>query len=370
MEVNMARLFGDEITRADLQQRVGSMRQVCGIELAVLDEGVETGVRVADITTGGGFRFRVLISRGLDIAEADWRGIPLAWRSPSGNSGPWYYEPDGLGWLRTFFGGLVTTCGLTTAGAPSVDQGKPLGLHGRISNLPAGAIAVDERWEGDDYVMTLRGRVHEAVIFGENVLLNREITARLGENRLFLHDTVENVGYRTTEHMILYHINGGYPAVAPGGSLVSPTLATKPRDADAEIGQEEYAQFSAPVPGYREKVYYHQFAVDAEGFVRAALVNDGFAGGHGFGFYVSYPAEQLSRFTEWKMMGQVDYVVGMEPANCLVEGRARERERGTLQFLEPGEQREYDLEIGVLENAEHITRFRAAVDKALRDAQR
>ena len=362
----MARLFGEEVTRDVLQQRVGSMRQVCGIEFAVLDEGVETGVRIADIRTGSGFRFRVVISRGLDIAGADWRGIPLAWRSPTHIAGPWYFEPEGLGWLRTFFGGLVATCGVTYAGAPCVDQGKALGLHGRISNLPASAISVHEGWEGDDYVMTLRGQVQEAVIFGENVLLTREITTRLGENHFCLRDIAENVGYRTTEHMILYHINGGYPAVAPGGKLVSPTIETTPRDADAEVGREEYADFSAPVPGYREKVYYHTMASDKQGLVRAALVNDGFAGGHGFGFYVTYHADQLPRFTEWKMMGQVDYVVGMEPANCLVEGRAKERERGTLQFLEPGERREYELEIGVLEDAAAIGRFREAVGKALK----
>ena len=365
----MARVFGEEISRSDLLQRVGSMRQVCGIELSALDDGVEAGVRVANMTTGSGFRFRVVISRGLDIAEADWRGIPLAWRSPSAIAGPWFFEPEGLGWLRTFFGGLVVTCGLTSAGAPSVDQGHSLGLHGRISNLPASGICVNERWEGDDYVMSLRGQVHEAVIFGENILLTREITARLGENRLFLRDVVENVGYRTTEHMILYHINGGYPAVAPGGRLISPTLETTPRDADAEEGKEQYADLSAPVPGFREKVYYHQLAPDGAGVVRAALANDGFAGGHGFGFYVSYRAEQLPRFTQWKMMGQVDYVVGMEPANCLVEGRARERERGTLQFLEPGESREYELEIGVLENAEAIGRFRRIVEEAVRAAR-
>ena len=365
----MARLYGEAISREDLLQRVGSMRQVCGIELSALDEGVETGVRVAKVATGSGFSFRVVISRGLDIADAEWRGIPLAWRSPSAIAGPWYFEPEGLGWLRTFFGGLVVSCGLTYAGAPCVDQGKSLGLHGRISNLPAKGICVNERWEDDDYIMKLRGQVQEAVIFGESVLLTREITARLGESRFLLRDIVENVGYRTTEHMILYHINGGYPAVAPGGRLVSPTLETTPRDAEAEVGKEEYAEFSAPVPGYREKVYYHKMAPDAAGRVRAALVNEGFAGGHGFGFYVSYQAAQLPRFTEWKMMGQVDYVVGMEPANCLVEGRARERERATLQLLEPGERREYELEIGVLEDADAIGRFRDAVQQALRKAR-
>jgi hypothetical protein len=126
-----------------------------------------------------------------------------------------------------------------------------------------------------------------------------------------------------------------------------------------------YAELSAPVPGYQEQVYYHKLAPDSQGKVRTALANEGFAGGKGFGFYVAYRADQLPRFTEWKMVGQVDYVVGMEPANCLVEGRAKERERGTLQFLEPGERREYELEIGVLENAEAIARFRQQVDEAL-----
>ena len=48
-------------------------------------------------------------------------------------------------------------------------------------------------------------------------------------------------------------------------------------------------------------------------------------------------------------MGEGTYVVGMEPGNALVLGRDVERESGRLQFLEPGERREYDLEIGVVE---------------------
>jgi hypothetical protein len=54
------------------------------------------------------------------------------------------------------------------------------------------------------------------------------------------------------------------------------------------------------------------------------------------------------------MMGEGTYVVGMEPGNCLVEGRAKERERGTLQYIQPGEVREFDLELGVLDSADAI----------------
>ena len=100
---------------------------------------------------------------------------------------------------------------------------------------------------------------------------------------------------------------------------------------------------------------------DADGYVHAALVNKKFRNGQGFGFYVKYLKSQLPRFSEWKMNGEGTYVVGIEPANCLVEGRAKERERGTLQFLQPGERREYDLEIGVLTSIEDIEALESLV---------
>jgi hypothetical protein len=44
-------------------------------------------------------------------------------------------------------------------------------------------------------------------------------------------------------------------------------------------------------------------------------------------------------------MGHGAYVLGLEPANCGTEGRSKERARGTLQSLEPGESREFQVEI-------------------------
>ena len=49
--------------------------------------------------------------------------------------------------------------------------------------------------------------------------------------------------------------------------------------------------------------------------------------------------------TQWKSSASGNYVVGLEPGNCWVEGIARERERGTLQFLEPGETKTVTLHI-------------------------
>ena len=36
-------------------------------------------------------------------------------------------------------------------------------------------------------------------------------------------------------------------------------------------------------------------------------------------------------------MGEYDYALGLEPGNCEPDGRSAMRERGILEFLEPGE---------------------------------
>ncbi|MHC2995629.1 MAG: DUF4432 family protein [Candidatus Atribacteria bacterium] len=66
----------------------------------------------------------------------------MAFRSVVGESLPSFFEARGTGWLRNFGGGLLVTCGLTYLGSPGNDKGEGLGLHGRISNLPAEEIGL------------------------------------------------------------------------------------------------------------------------------------------------------------------------------------------------------------------------------------
>ena len=47
--------------------------------------------------------------------------------------------------------------------------------------------------------------------------------------------------------------------------------------------------------------------------------------------------EELKYFVQWKMMGEYEYVMGLEPGNCTPDGRDVMRERGTLEFIKPGE---------------------------------
>ncbi len=76
-----------------------------------------------------------------------------------------------------------------------MDKGKSLGLHGRASNIPARNVYVDGAWDGDDYWIWATGKVRESTVFGENITLTRKISAKLGVSKIFIEDTVENLGF-------------------------------------------------------------------------------------------------------------------------------------------------------------------------------
>jgi hypothetical protein len=358
----MAKLYGTNYTRSELLEHVGDISQIAGVRVGELGDGFERGVRTADFRAGTGLEFTVLVDRGMDIAWANYRGAALSWRSATTAIHPAYHDAQGLGWLRGFQGGLLATCGLTYLGAPNVDQGQPLGLHGRASYLPATNFAYGGTWVGDEYEMWATGRLREAVVFGENMVLERRISSRLGETRLTIEDSVTNEGHQRTPQMLLYHANFGFPVVCKDTRLlVSSSL--EPRDAVAAPGLAEHDRFQPPTPGYQEQVFYHTPVTGPDGYAQAALVNRQFNDGQGIGAYIRFRTAELPRLVEWKMMGQGEYVVGLEPGTNWAGGRAAERAAGRLSYLEPGETRRFSVEIGVLASQAEIDAFAAALPK-------
>jgi hypothetical protein len=295
----------------------------------------------------------------MDISRADCGGKSLCWRSVVREVHPTYFEPEGLGWLRSFGGGLVTTCGLEWFGAPCTDQGKQLGLHGRISHIPAERVSVSEEWRGNEYVISLSGEMIEGSLFGGCLRLRRRIETMLGAKSLTLQDEVMNVGPRPAPHMMLYHCNLGFPVLGPESRLLAPSITVQPNTPDAERGKEDYDKADRPTAGYGEKVYEHRLASRRQR-TAVALVNEECDGG--FGVYLRFRTDQLPVFNQWKMMGRSEYVMGLEPGTNGVTGRAAEREKGRLIRLRTGQRREYELEVGVLDGKEEI----AAMEKEIR----
>lgn len=349
----MATLFGKQLRRQEILERVGNLSQLAGIRFMEMNDGLEQGVRIADVRTGSGLRVQVTLDRGMDISVADYKGIPLAWRSPVGDVHPSFFEPAGSGFRRTFPGGLMTGCGLTSAGAPSNDQGEELGLHGRLSHLPAFDVAPGTEWIDDECLFRLEGSVRQNSLFAENLLLRRRIEVFLGRSVITVHDAVSNEGTGRTPLMMLYHVNAGWPVVDEGSRLLLHARETQARDAIAAPGLPYAKAISSPIPHFREQVFYHDLIADHEGFVTALLLNRRLQ----LGLYVRCRQHELPKFAEWKMMGQGEYVVGLEPANCTVEGRVHERASGSLEFIDPGEKKEFLLSIGVLDGEDQINEF-------------
>jgi hypothetical protein len=347
----MSELFGRSWTRRELMERVGDVSQLGGIRNITLNDGNEHGVRAVEVRTGTGFRFVVLPDRGMDISESEFAGRSLCWRSNTGDVAPAFFEPEGNRWLRGFFGGLLTTCGLTYVGQSCIDQGEALGLHGRASYIPARNVCADGEWRGDEYLIWVRGRVSEASAVMPRVTLTRKLSTRLGASSLTIEDTIENEGHAPSPFMMVYHLNFGFPVVSGETVLLSPTRSVVTLGREKVTEPDLYRRFLEPTPNFPEMVFRHETVPDAGGYVTAALINKSV---NSFGAYVRYRQRELPHLFEWKMLAQGAYTVALEPATCWIDPRSEARKRGELKFLQPGEVVQHHLEIGVCSSSAEI----------------
>lgn len=340
----MASYLGRSWTRRDLLARVGSVDQLAGAQALEATDGLGRGVRLFEVRTGSGLAFTVLADRALDIGTLSYQGVALTWTSPAGLVHPSYYEPARMGWVRSFGGGLVATCGLDHFGTPSVDEGEAFGLHGRVGNLPAHQVACESFWKGDEYVIRIKGKVRQATMFGEHLVLERTLETRLGSSMIRLEDTVTNEGFRSQPHMLLYHCNLGFPLIAEDAILEIPAATTEARDADAEEGLAGWHRFSAPTDDPREQVFLHTVVADADGWATLTVHNSALRKG----MRLSYDATTLPHLFQWKKLDKGTYVLGLEPANSIgIGGRAVARATGNLPQLAAGESRRYALNFEV-----------------------
>jgi hypothetical protein len=351
-------IFTINKNRQYLQRRIGDISQIAGLKRYSFTEGKAKGIDAVDVKTGSGLSFTVLPGRGMDIAWAEFKGVPFSYISKTGIVSPEYYDSRNLEWLRTFFAGLLTTCGLSNVGGPCEEEHPVLGkqhfgLHGRISNIAADNVCVNEEWRDDDFIMTISGRMRESVLHGENLVLKRTVKTSLGSKSIFIHDVLVNEGLDDQPLMILYHINIGYPFTDEGSKFVCNSKEIKPASAWSKEKIDLYNQIQAPVKGEPEHLFFHDFRTDEEGTTCCGIINPDLEAG----IYLRYKKSQLPKFSQWKMMAECEYVVGMEPGNCNPTGRIEARKSGTIEYFKAGEKKEIELEIGILSTQNEIDEF-------------
>ncbi|MBQ7386871.1 MAG: DUF4432 family protein [Clostridia bacterium] len=281
------------MNKQELLRHVGDVSQIGGIRDFTFNDGKRKGVRAIEVDTGV-IRFTVLADRGLDIADAHFNGSAVAWISKTGIVAPTYYEKDGKGFLRGFFGGLVTTCGLKNIGGPVGEYG----LHGRAANIPAENVCVFADWIGDEYVMRISGMMRDAVVFGENLVIKRTITAKLYSNELTLEDTVINEGFENENIALCYHCNFGYPLVREGAKILGVP--------------DEVSYITAPIHKKCEEC----IGVDMEGELATVGIDNGECVAR-----LTYKTDTMQDFLIWKMLGESEYVVGLEPRTTRLGGQ-------------------------------------------------
>lgn len=340
------------MTRRDIEARTGRVEQLGGVRRMVLSEGPEKGVEQIEVRTGAGLTYRVSPDRGLDISLTEFGGSAISWQSPNGDVSPAFFEHRGLEWLRTAAGGLLMTCGLRQVGAPCTDNGEDLGIHGRMHHTPASNVHAGGEWEGDSHVMTVAGRVHETRIFGENLVLHRKIVSQLGANVIRIQDRVENTGFEESPLMLLYHFNFGYPLMDESTTIRFPSGRVEPREPETPV--DGHDRWESPQANHRERVYYHHdVKASSSGIAEAVISSPRFpicGEERKVEVRLRWHVKTLPHLTQWRMPGQGMHVLGLEPGNCLVGGRAVEREAGRLRVLKPGESEETSLELEIETN--------------------
>ena len=341
-----------------LKKRVGLISQFAGLKRYRLSEGRGDGVDAVDVRTGTGFDFTVLPGRGMDIAWANYKGTPVSYMSSTGISAAANYETAGMEWLRNFFAGLLTTCGLSNVGGPSFDEHSVIGrreygLHGRITNISATEVCTKEEWKNGKYVMSVSGKMRESTLHGENVTLRRTITTVMGESKINLHDVIENESNRPHELMLLYHMNLGYPVLSEDTRLV---LASESVKGASELAQSEiklYDKFAEPEYAYGERCYFHKLKTNSKGQTKVAVINDKLE----LAVVFTYYPEQLPEFTEWKMLNEGEYVLGIEPGKSRPIGHERAKKEGGIQTLASGERCEVDVTIEIVDGKAKINKL-------------
>ncbi len=356
----MSSLFDKQFNKNEIMQKVGDISQIAGARYSRLCDGKADGMPVVDFKTGTGFNFSVLPGRSMDIAWAEYKGYAISFISKTGIVNSQYYEHDYDGFHRNFFAGMLTTCGLRNIGNECND-GEPLGLHGRISNTPASNISIENYWKNDEFIMSVSGEVRESKLYCENLLLTRKITSKMGDRKLIIEDRIENCSFRPEPLTLLYHFNFGYPLLDESAEIFLPSKEVIPRDETAKKVVDRYNKIEKPQDNFPETVFFHKLNGNKAGDTYAALYNRNI-GEKGLGVAMKFNGKNLPYLTQWKNMGKGDYVLALEPGNCYPMGRVNIKKRGELETLEPGEVKEYKVELCIIEGNDELKELQKLVN--------
>ncbi|WP_307370856.1 DUF4432 family protein [Microbacterium sp. W4I4] len=306
------------------------------MDRAQLTDGMASGSPVLIVRNPGGISFEVLLDRALDIGWADARGVPLGWASARGRVAAVRHEPGGAGWIHTFGGGLLTTCGLASTGMPSTVGGIAHGLHGRIGHLAADNVSWRIQGEGDDAHVEIVGDIVEAALGTPTLRLSRRIRSWIHRPELEIDDVVVNDGFRDAGHMFRHHLNLGYPLLDEDSQIETDAIVFESRE---EPGVASFDEIGLGVSSdaVDEQVIYARTGARAQ-FVLTSPSRSA-------ALKLEWSGDSFPLLLVWRDASPGVNVLGVEPSTSRDGGRAQAQHDDEVVTLRPGEQRRYRTRI-------------------------
>ena len=347
----------------DTTTRLSGSNEAWSASMRRLAGGLSDGVDVVTLDNGR-LSLDILPTRGMGIWRSQIDGIPVKWDSPVERPvHPAFVDQmrrGGIGWLDGF-NELICRCGLGWHGAPGNDVIRAadgnvvseqfLPLHGRIANLSAHRVSVEER--GD--MIAVHGIVDEASLFGGKLRLESTLTTQVNSNRFEITDVVHNLGSQPAEVEILYHCNIGRPFLEKGSTLHTAASEVAPRNDRAAEGISMWNLFEGPVTGFTEQCYLAKAAGDSDGWGMALLAD----AENEHAVCVRFDTSTLPWFVLWKnTQAEADgYVAGLEPGSSFPNLRTVERREGRVIQLPAGQFVTFRLSMEVACNRREVRRL-------------
>ncbi len=283
--------------------KIGSPEQVCLAQRVQITDGRGCGARQIHVANG---RLNLVLSESnaLDILRLWHGGTNIGFVTKNGL----YTAPADF--LGSFPGGMLYTCGLDAIGNV---EGHP--VHGRIHSVPAQV----RELAADETGVKIVAEIRDTALFGQNLVLTRTFTTAAGSDEVRIVDRIENRAFRDENYCLLYHVNVGYPVVDAGARIIGKFAKSFPRTSWAEHEMPKMLEVEPPLPNAEETCYFHQ---TKDGVM--AIENPRI--GKRFAVQCS-----LRKFVQWKSRASGDYVIGLEPCTCWLDGEFK------YETLKPGE---------------------------------
>jgi hypothetical protein len=110
--------------------------------------------------------------------------------------------------------------------------------------------------------------------------------------------------------------------------------------------KSSWCQFIAPQKNWVQQTFEHLMRPDENGYVEVAIFNPRLFSGTGVS--VRYKQASMPNYIEWRMMGEGQYAVGVEPCTNGF-GRQAVKDSGNLIVLQPSERRAYSTVVSIID---------------------